>query len=555
MTASLDQPGVPMILFETDKKPLTFLLDQIEQRELSLPDFQRSFVWDANETRGLAASVVQSFPAGTLLLMRGGGKVFAPRAFEAAPDLDAKVPSYLVLDGQQRLTSLYQAFTGTGTHRFFLNLQELIDGEDVDEAMEVYLAKRAMRWAAIDGQARDLMLPLSQVRQFAEWKDEVLDLRPQGEDRKKLRTQLNELDGRYIKAVEGYHFPVTTLGGETPIEAICTIFETLNRTGVKLSVFELLTARAFAHDVRLRDMWADTRDEHPILDDFAIDPYYILQAISVRVRGSAKRSSVLALGIPEMLEEWPRITRGMAAGLQLLRDQCGVLVERWLPYRTMLVTLAATWHKVDDAKGPVVGERRGKLRRWFWCATFSGTYDNSSNSTAEADKLALEAWLDGGDEPAVVQSFSFDVQRWRDVTARQRALYQSTIALLMAGGPRDFHDGTPLTRQLIDGRLIDDHHIFPRAWLKTAGFEMMADTVLNHTLLGKTTNILIGARAPSVYLQEMRDALKDELGPILVSHGLPSDTDGPLFRDRFEEFLTWRLEHLSSRLASVTSGG
>ena len=87
-----------MILFETDKKPLRFLLDQGDQRELSLPDFQRSFVWDPNATRELVVSVVQSFPAGTLLFMRGGANVFAPRAVEEAPEQNAKTPSYLVLD-------------------------------------------------------------------------------------------------------------------------------------------------------------------------------------------------------------------------------------------------------------------------------------------------------------------------------------------------------------------------------------------------------------------------------------------------------------------------
>jgi hypothetical protein len=545
-----------MILFETDKKPLTFLLDQIEHCELSVPDFQRSFVWDANATRELVASVVQSFPAGTLLLMRGGGKIFAPRAVEEAPELDGKVPSYLVLDGQQRLTSLYQAFAGVGTHRFFLNLQELIDGEDVDEATEVYLAKRASKWASLEGQANDLMLPMSRIRQFSEWKDEVLDLRSEtGDDRRKLRSVLNDLDSRFVKAVEGYLFPVTTLSEDTPVDAVCTIFETLNRTGVKLSVFELLTARAFAHEVRLRDMWSDALLEHRILDDFSIDPYYVLQAISVRRRGSPKRSVVLNLPVTEIVDEWDAIVNGMAEGLRLLRDECGVLVERWLPYRTMLVTLAAVWPAVTEAKGPTVGERRAKLRRWFWCSAFAGTYDNSSNSTTEGDYVALNTWLKGGDEPGVVRSFTFDAERWREVSSRQRALYQSTIALLMRGSPKDFHDGTPLTRQVIEGRAVDDHHVFPRAWLKAAGFELAADTVLNHTLIGKITNIVIGARAPSSYLAEMRDALRDELDSILQSHGLPAQADGPLLEDRYEDFLTWRVDYLRGALAAVTGGG
>jgi hypothetical protein len=542
-----------MILFETDKKPLTFLLDQVDQRELSLPDFQRSFVWDPNATRELVVSVIQSFPAGTLLFMRGGAQVFAPRAVEEAPTLGSKKPSYLVLDGQQRLTSLYQAFRGRGTHRFFLNLQELIDGEDVDEATEVYPVKRVKKWSTLEGQAADLMLPLDQIVKFADWRDDVLELRAEeGDARRKLRAQLNELEAQYVKPVEAYLFPVTTLSEETPVEAVCTIFETLNRTGVKLSVFELLTARAFADEIRLREMWASALDEHPILGDFAIDPYYVLQAISVRKSGSAKRSAVLKLRVGEIVDEWDQVISGMAEGVRLLRDECGVLVERWLPYKTMLVTLAATWPTVAAVKGPQLGERRSKIRRWFWCSAFSGSYDNSSNSTAEADHGTLRVWLEGGEAPTVISDFSFDTERLREVTPRQRALYQTTMALLMRGVPRDFHDGSPLTRQIIEGRMVDDHHIFPRDWLKKAELDDRADTILNHTLIDKLTNILISGRAPSVYLAEMREALKDELGPILDSHLLPSALDGPLMTDDYDAFLSWRLEQVSAVLKEVT---
>src|SRR5439155_7596188 len=134
----------------------------------------------------------------------------------------------------------------------FLNLKDLLDGSDVDEAVEVYTVPRAKRWGTMGAQARDLMLPLSRLRGFADWKDDLLDaLEDSDVDRKKLSKQLNELDGEYVKPVEQYQFPVTTLSAGTPAEAVCTIFETLNRTGLKLSVFELITARAFAKEVRL----------------------------------------------------------------------------------------------------------------------------------------------------------------------------------------------------------------------------------------------------------------------------------------------------------------
>lgn len=544
-----------MILFETDKKPLTYLLDQIENRDLALPDFQRSFVWDPGATRELVISVMRSFPAGTLLLMQGGASVFAPRCVEGAPELGSP-PSHLILDGQQRMTSLYQAFTGSGTHRYFMNLRELIDGDDLDEAIEVYNRKRATRWESLGSQAQDLMLPLGRLRDFGEWRDDVLEMRQADDDTRKLRKALNELEKEYIKSVESYHFPVTTLSNKTPVEAVCTIFETLNRTGVKLSVFELLTARAFAHDVRLRDLWNEARALNPVLEDFDVDPYYVLQTIAVLLVGTPKRGAVLKLSVEEITSHWDRAIDGMARTLELLRDECGVLTGQWLGYQTMLITLAAVWGSVSEATGPAIGDRRSKLKRWFWCSTFSGTYDNAANSTTEQDVPSLVGWLRGAfDPPDVVTGFRFDATRWLDISYRQRALYRATMALLMSVGPLDFHDGKKLDKAVIDGERVDDHHVFPRGYLNDTVQTGPVDSVLNHTLLGKVTNIRIGKKAPSAYLNDMALYLGEPLlAKILQSHGLPVEADGPLRGDRFDEFLAWRLQSLADRLAEATGG-
>lgn len=545
-----------MILFETDKRPLTYMLDQVDQAQLALPDFQRSFVWDANATRELLVSIIASYPAGSILLLQGGASVFRPRAVEEAPNLIG-APPYLVLDGQQRLTSIYQSFSGKGSHRFFLNIRELLDGFDLDEAVEVYHHSKATQWATMEGQAADLMLPFSRLRSYAFWVMEVVSARAAaGDDRDKLQAQLLDIEKQYIKPVELYQFPVTTLSSATPPEAVCNIFETLNRTGVKLSVFELLTARAFAKDIHLRDEWAKSRLARPILDDFGIDPYYVLQVIAQWRRNSPKRSAVLGL-IPEedIAPYWDKAVNALADALLMLRDECGVLVAKWLGYTTMLVTLASTWPVVYEVSGPAIGARRAKLQRWFWCTSFMGVYDNAANSHAEQDVQTLTGWLRGDDgEPAVVSSFSFDPAKWRDVTSRQRALYRTTIALSMRHSPLDFHEAQPLNKAILDGRAVDDHHIFPRKYLSTSQQDGAADSVLNHTLIDKITNIRISAKAPSVYLAEMEAELGGALNGVLQSHNLPSDADGPLRTDRFEDFLAWRQARLAEELALVTGG-
>jgi hypothetical protein len=278
----VDPPVAPGTQFGTDKQALRFILDQIANRFLALPDFQRSFVWDPNATRELLASIIRGFPAGTLLFLERGSEIFRPREVEGAPALNGREPKSLILDGQQRLTSLFQALRGVGAHRFYVDLAELMGGEDIDGAVKYFTATRAKSWSTREAQARALLLPFWEMMDsYLEWRDVALATRQS--DGINLRDYLTRVEGSIVRPVRDYQFPLTTLTADTPIEAVCTIFETLNRTGIKLSVFELITARAFAAGERLRQRWQEALDAHPILDDFSIDPYYILQTIALRL--------------------------------------------------------------------------------------------------------------------------------------------------------------------------------------------------------------------------------------------------------------------------------
>jgi hypothetical protein len=540
--------------FETGQPTVEYLLQQINNRDLALPDFQRSFVWEPNGTRELITSIIRGFPAGNLLFLRGGSKVFLPRAVEEAPGLDGHEPQLLVLDGQQRLSSLYQALYGVGNHRFLVDIFALMDGVDVESAVKVFSASRAKQWSTIGAQARYLMFPLSRFKNFADWRDEVIDERHDLDDepRKALRSYLNRVETAIIKPILTYSFPTTTLSEATPTEAVCTIFETLNRTGIKLSVFELITARAFAHGERLRERWDKALQTNPVLADFNIDPYYLLQTIALRADLVPRRGVVAAMDVTTIVEHWDEAVAGMANGITMIRDECGVLMPKWLPYAPMLPTLAAAWQWVQEAHGAASGARRLKLQRWFWCATFAGDYDNAPNSRAEADMPLLREWLRGGDPPSVVSDFEFNPSQWATVTIRQRALYRATMALLLRHRPLDFHEAVPLTRTVIESTAVDDHHVFPRGYLHDIGLGNRIDTVLNHTLIDRETNIRIQKKAPSVYLGEIAEELPNDLSRILESHGLPPATDGPLWMDDFDAFLEWRLQYLSEQLQEAT---
>lgn len=553
-----------MSIFEdTNPRALKELLVEIHNRMTVLPDFQRDFVWEPTATQELIVSIANNYPAGTILRVRDNKRVFAAREFEGAPILDGIPHTFLVLDGQQRLTSLYQAFYGVGEHRYYLSLQKLVEGGEFEEAIfhERASTRRVKNLCDFALQAKERILPLSILKGgaggFGQWSRKVArHLTLTNDERIALEDALDGIETKWIQTIDDYHFPVVTLSDQTEPDALCTIFETLNRTGVKLSVFELLTARFWPMDIKLRALWEKATAEHPIINDFEVDPYYVLQGISLASRKSpsCKRSDVLNLKAPDITDWWDRVVAGLSQGLEMLRDDCKVMLPKWLPYQTMLPPLAAVLAKAGNPKGAIAGAQREMLKRWFWCAVFGQVYESAPNSKSAKDVTELLPWLQGGAEPESVCAFRFDPKTLRETTPRQRSIYRGVICLVLSGGARDFHTQALITSKLMTEHGIDDHHVFPDAYLRAKGIvaAKMRDCVLNRTLIDRTTNQMILDRAPSAYLGDIRKTSGFPFIAMLDSHGLPSSDTSSLLRDDFEEFLVERQDHIWAEIQRVT---
>ncbi len=549
---------------DTNPRELKELLRQIYNGEAVLPDFQRNFVWDPNMTMELIISIAENFPAGSLLRIRNTHNLFAYREFEGAPPLNGNKPIYLILDGQQRLTSLYQAFYGVGESRFYLDLKKLLNNEDFEDSI-FYLRsshKRVGKLDKLENQANELILPLCVLKngngEFGRWVRKVSRHQPDDKSKIELEDSMDSIDAR-IQTVDDYRFPVVTLSDTTDAEAVCTIFETLNRTGVKLSPFELLTARFWHQNLNLRQKWADAVEKYPVITDFEVDPYYSLQVVSLIARSapSCKRSEVLNLDKNIVDDHWNDAIDGLGQALTFLQHDCGVLTPNWLPYITIMVPMAAIFARTLRLSGPKVGAARDKINRWFWCSVYGQKYESAANSQSALDFGEVVRWIEGGNVPESVKSFRFDPVVLRDITARQRAVYRGTIALILRHRSRDFHSHKPLTLEVINENHVDDHHIFPNKFLERQGVgSRLRDCVLNHTLIDRATNIRISARAPSDYLEEIREARGDaKFKELLESHLLPSGKDAPFWDDDFGAFLDWRQETVFKEIQKVTGLG
>lgn len=554
-----------MNLFEdTNPRALKDLLTEVHTRTMVLPDFQRDFVWEPGATQELIVSIANNYPAGSILRVRDTKRVFSAREFEGAPSLAGQPHTFLVLDGQQRLTSLYQAFYGVGEHRYYIDLNKLRKSGDFEEA--IFHVRASTKWAnareSFSLQAKELLLPLSVLKggagKFSTWSRKVARTLPI-DQRVELEDALDDIEERWIKPIDDYHFPVVTLSDKTEPAALCTIFETLNRTGVKLSVFELLTARFWPQKIKLRDLWEKAQEDHQIIQEFEVDPYYILQAIALASRKSpsCKRGEVLNLAPTDIQTWWPKVIAGLAVGLSILRDDCKVMQPKWLPYQTMLAPLAATLAKAGMPKTAAAGAQREKLKRWFWCAVFGQAYESSPNSQSAKDVGDLTVWLAGGALPESIKSLRFDPNALRDVTPRQRSIYRGVICLILGTGTgaRDFHTLGVITGKLMNDEGIDDHHVFPDDFLlKKKGITTARarDCVLNRTLIDRTTNQMISNRAPSDYLNEIRKTRGFPLDSVLESHCLPAGKVSPFWSDDYDAFVAWRQDRLWQEIRRVT---
>ena len=437
-----------------------------------------------------------------------------------------------------------------------------MDGLDFEES--IFHVRATTKWVKnhedFDIQAKELILPLSVLKGgaggFLEWLLMATNDMSGGQ-RTEMIDKLKKINEDWIKTIDDYHFPVVTLSDRTEADALCTIFETLNRTGVKLSVFELLTARFWPQNINLRELWDQARSTHAIIEDYNIDPYYVLQAISLACRKapSCKRGDVLNLKAADISEWWPKVIQGLKTGLEILRDDCKVVLPKWLPYQTMIAPLAAILAKAGAPKTADAGVHREKLKRWFWCAVFGQAYESAPNSKSAKDVVELVEWLNGGAPPETVSIFRFDPRTLHDVAPRQRAIYRGIICLVLKNGARDFHTQAVITGKLMNDEGIDDHHVFPAKFLeKTKGIKTsrQRDCVLNRTLIDRTTNQMISDRAPSKYLTDIKGTPDFPFDAIMASHCLPTGPDAPFWTDDYEVFLAWREKRLWQEIKLVT---
>ncbi|WP_194244059.1 DUF262 domain-containing protein [Nonomuraea phyllanthi] len=559
-------------VFKATPETVGSLVTAIHKGAIALPHFQRSFVWEPKRTIELLKSVISRYPAGTLLTWEQSTEAnFGYRTFEGVLPTDTK-PRRLVLDGQQRLTSLYQALTGTGDHKFYMRVWPFIDEEnyslvpleqvDLDSAiMANDISRRARQNPANEEwQIANGVFAISEYDRLRPWfKKLVRYVRSDRERADRLEELLHQFKDTYLQPLESYAFPVVDLPMHTSLVAVCNIFETLNRSGKVLGPFELLTAKFYPQQIHMRELWDAAKRDYPLLVEFQVDPYSLLQAICLRVHQSAQRYDVLnKLTAQNIKQHWETVVAAAADVLDMLKRECGAISVQWLPYGMLLVPMTAVYPEIAQLRSQVRAIARDKLRQYYWCSIFTENYDQGANSQAGADYRLLCKWVVGESDVAPEAVADFNLTDKDILSARQnrKALYRGFMSLLIQLGAKDFTSAQAIANVHTNDMKFDAIQVFPKSWLNS--HENNPDShgselILNRLLVGQGTKKEIRDRPLGEYFAAQDTGSQHKMADILASHLIDPDDHGGLMSLDYSLFLRDRLSSFVEEIENVTN--
>jgi hypothetical protein len=598
--------------FQTNPFDLNKLLEDCHSGVIQLPDFQRSWVWDEDRIKSLIASVSRAFPVGALMSLDTGGPVdFKPRPVEGAPPEAKRIkPQSLLLDGQQRITSLYLAtirneVVETITPKkkkvrrwFYLDIKKSLDpNADREEAVIGVPEDRIIRTdfgreivldlSTPEKEYAAFMYPVSHAFDWDKWQDGFYEYW-RGDANEGVRTEFKAFKNSVLENFKYYRVPVIALDRSTSKEAVCVVFEKVNTGGKVLDAFELVTAMyaASGHELR-KDWYGDDgiKGRHrrfaetlrPADADTGIiagvSNTDFLQAVSLFHTRDRRR---LAEAAGKQGKDLPAVSGNRQALLNLPLDaykkyekqvELGfVRAAKFLymlrvyrifdlPYQSQLVPLSAILADVGDAWEHEAN--RSKLERWYWNGVFGELYGSTVETRIARDFMEVPVWLSGGAEPSTVSETMFRADRLKTMRMRLSAAYKGMNALLMKEGAQDFRSGQEFDHTVFFGENVDIHHIFPQDWCRKGGIKPDTfDSIINKTPLSYRTNRIIGGAAPSEYLLKLE---KGDLATPSISHErldafLRSHLIEPslLRADDFEGFMSDRQKKLLGLIEQAT---
>lgn len=525
-----------------DAKKYSVLISDIEQGKVKVPKFQRDFVWDIDQTAKLLDSILKGYPIGTFILWETDQRINDIKNIGNfdLPEIEYGPVQY-VLDGQQRITSLFAAYKGASIQKVgekkITNYKDIVVDLDPDDETSdgniVTTLSKAKR-----------PLPLHDVLNFNHKKSKELEAQGfTGED-------LDKIDA-YKDAFSTYDFSIVTLR-KNDIESAIEVFTRINTGGKVLTLFEIMSAKTYDEAANF-DMQAKWEQFQKKLNDSKyenISPSVILQILSLIISESkeCKRKTILGLEKADILAHWDAAISAIEKTIDHFRTVLRIPVSQLLPYDTLIVPFAYFFLKTGKAP---TGQQRKYLEELFWRSSLSLRYSSATESKLAADIKKVDLIIDGQRPP--YPEFKLFINSADDLKTTEfstgNAICKSILCILAYHEPKDFDTNGKV---LLDNSYLkiasskNYHHFFPRAYVRKNGSDAetpYANSIVNITLVSAELNKKrIAAKAPSVYLGDFADE-NSELKHALKSHLIELD-DASVIQNDFTAFLKKRSEAL-----------
>lgn len=520
----------------------TSLMSSIKEGQVKIPQFQRDFVWKIEDAAKLLDSVVKGYPIGTFIFWKTQERLRSVRDIGNIHLPPAKENDFVtyVLDGQQRLTSLFAAFEGLEITR---------ESGKKENFANIYINLKATESEEIVTTDVTYLDDMTFIRL-----KELLggSIRTLGEFPEKYHNNLDE----YKRRIEAYDFPIIEIAS-LPIDVATEIFTRLNVGGKPLTVFEIMVAKTYIHADDGESGFDLSEECNTLLLDLERSDYetipeqVFLQLVSLILEKDCRRQTILKLERDAFVRTWPKAIDGIKAAVDHFRSVLRIPVSQLLPYPSLLVPIAYFFHRQPDRPTP---QQNKELENFFWRCSLGERYSGSVDSSLAQDIKRIDQ---------IVQGESPDYDWEIDVSPESlirngefstgRSFVKAILCILAHQQPKSF-DNNGIVRigndWLKRSNSKNYHHFFPRAFLRRKGIDdSLANNIVNITIVDDYLNKReIGAKAPSEYMKKFQgenpnivETMKTHLIGDLSEFGIDTD-DYDTFRQKRAEAISAEIE-------------
>ncbi|MBB2169647.1 DUF262 domain-containing protein [Gluconacetobacter aggeris] len=506
------------------------ILEQVGRGQIRIPAFQRGFVWDSDRVAYLMDSIYKKYPFGALLFWRTKNVLKYDRKLGpfVLPDPKEDYPVDYVLDGQQRITSIFGVF------------QTEIERPDDPNWLPIFYDLEAeqtvqdSQFVALKPEAVDPArhFPMSTLFSTAEYRAATTNF----DDSTIERIDQMQAIFKEVK------IPLQLSRTEDKA-TVAIIFERVNRQGVELDTLQLLSAWTWSEDFQLNEEFSDLADElQPFgFQEIGVDTNLLLRCCSAILKHDASPQALMELKGATVRENFDQVTNGVKYAVDYIRRHFHAEKLSNLPFSTLLVPLSVLFAVSGNKEASTTDEQRERVNSWFWRASLSRRYSSAVLRNLNTDISEMVNLRDG--KPSKLGDFSFhiDAEFFTRNTFGMANVNTKTFILMLAGlKPLSFISGSPvdLAKTLKESNRTEFHHMMPRAYLRESSQTQKYDDscLANFCFLSRTDNRKIGGDKPSVY----RSKMPTDITAIQTS----AMFDDLLFKDDYEKFIAARADAL-----------